>query len=345
MADDVLKPGQVVQGYRVLDTLGKGAQAVVYRVQHTQRRTQHALKVLHTQSDELVARMRREGEIHRRIAHTNVVHVDEVLEVDGAPALVTELVHGITLKDLLEQHVPTHDEARSIFVALLAAIRQAHRQGYVHRDLKPENILLAIEEKGVVPKIMDFGLVKNTDTSESDLQLTRANSIVGTPRYMAPEQIRDPSGVDPRVDLYALGCILYELLVGKPAYAGDRMLSVLSAVFKGRYEPIPQSAPPDLRELCIDLMQPDPDDRPRSALDVIVRLGKPATGAAIPISAEARALFPEPFVLPAEARPKPRKASNALTWAYVMGGLGLLMLGASALLFVLSSLGLFLALG
>jgi serine/threonine-protein kinase len=241
----VLSPGTQVERYEVLDLLGEGGLARVYRVRHTQLGTIHALKLLTLKRDGLAARLLLEGRIQAQLRHPNIVVVSDVVQYEGQPGLIIEYVEGPTLDDWLRTHgPPSVDECLRLFAGVLAAVRAAHASGVLHRDLKPANVLM--QGKRPVAKVADFGIAKvaqGAEVAPAPRGQTRAGVAMGTPGYMAPEQFNDAAGVDARADIFALGTILYELLTGHPAFSGDTLLDTLNAVAEGRYRPLPELNP------------------------------------------------------------------------------------------------------
>ncbi len=235
-----LEPGELVDRYEIQGVLGTGASGIVYRVRHRTLGTVHALKVLTWAHPQLQARLLSEGRAQASVHHPNVVPVTDLLEVSGAPALLMDLVEGPSLERWLEEHRPDIPEAEALFRAILAGVEAAHARGIVHRDLKPANVLMERTADGWTPRVTDFGLAKWT---ESDLGLTRTGMTMGTPGYMAPEQIRCARTVDHRADIFALGCLLYELLTGEAPHAGTDPLTVMNAVAEGQVRPVQTLVP------------------------------------------------------------------------------------------------------
>jgi serine/threonine protein kinase len=237
----MLEPGYTAERYAVEAVIGRGGMAVVYRVRHATLGTHHAMKVLSLGGPGVRERLMQEGRLQGQLRHPNIVAVTDVLEVGGNPALVLELVDGPTLDGWLDQDpTPPIAIAEAMFRAVVGAVHAAHQRGLVHRDLKPGNVLLAPSAGapgGYVPKVTDFGLAKALADEGSSLQRTRSGVTMGTPAYMAPEQIRDARSVDQRADIFALGAILYELVCGAPAFAGADVLSILNAVATGAFQP------------------------------------------------------------------------------------------------------------
>ena len=218
--------------------------AIVYKVKHTQLGTLHALKVLNTPSAQVRDRMLREGRVQGSLRHPNIVPVTDLVEISGSPGLVMEFVDGPTLESLLERYRPTLDQADALATAILEGVAHALRKGFIHRDLKPANVLLANSATGLVPKVTDFGLAKMMGNEEPDgLHHTRSGMIMGTPSYMAPEQIRDSKHVDERADVFSLGVMLYELVSGKKPFVGDDIVKLYTAITSGTFRPIHELVP------------------------------------------------------------------------------------------------------
>ncbi len=237
---ETLVPGQRIERYVVEQQLGQGGMATVYQVRHTSLGTQHALKILSVAGPGMRQRLLLEGKVQASLRHPNIVAVTDVLEVGEAPGLLMEWVQGPSLDDFLRARggVPLElAEAERIFRGILAGVAEAHRQGALHRDLKPANVILA--SPGAIPKVADFGLAKVMVESGGEGHHTRTGTALGTPEYMAPEQIRDAGSADKRADVFSLGCVLYELVVGERAFDGADIVEVFNNVCQGRHGPIP----------------------------------------------------------------------------------------------------------
>ena len=229
--------GDIVERYQIESLLGEGGMAVVYSVRHTTLGTHHALKLLTLTNPKIRERLIREGKVQAGLKHPNVVTVTDVLDVDGAPALLMEKIDGPDLHHWLQEHQPDLDQACHIFDCILSAIEHAHGLDIIHRDLKPANVLMAQDHQGQwVPKVTDFGLAKAL-ARDADPSSTRTGQPMGTPAYMSPEQIRDAKNVDQRTDIFALGCILYELLCGQRTFVGMDTLDVFNRVVSGSFVP------------------------------------------------------------------------------------------------------------
>ena len=216
----------IEERYTVQGLLGRGGMASVYLVHDTRLQVDVALKVLHVPAAAIRDRLVQEGRIQAALKHPNVLNVTDIVDVDGCPGLVMELVLGPSL-DVLLAHCPLGAaDAEALARGILAGVRAAHGAGVIHRDLKPGNVLLARVDDGLVPKVADFGLVKLLGPEGGSG--TRSGLPMGTPQYMAPEQIRGVGDIDQRADLFSLGALFYELFWGVKAFPGDDLLEVFT---------------------------------------------------------------------------------------------------------------------
>ncbi len=249
-----LLPGAVVGRYRVQHLVGRGAMGAVYAAEHLELRRQVALKVVRSDSHrggndaQLRARLVREARAASAVRHPNVVTVHDVLELaDGSPVLVMDLLEGESLRSRLDrQERLSVTEALQIADQVLAALEAAHGQGVIHRDLKPDNIFLCQQSQGEVVKIVDFGIAKLTAVegpAAETVGLTETGMLVGTPHYMAPEQAFSDDEIDHRIDLWAVGVILYECLAGVQPIEGANVAQVLRALAQLAIVPLEQRAP------------------------------------------------------------------------------------------------------
>lgn len=278
-----LEPGSLVDRYVVEERIGEGGMAAVYRVRHQTLKSRHALKVLTITNEGVRKRLVQEGQVQAGLRHPNVVAVSDVLEVGGNPGLLMEYIQGPALDHWLYNYSPDLEEALTVFRGLVAGVAAAHAQGVLHRDLKPANILLHVDDRGVHPKVTDFGLAKVAQVQ--DERMTRTGTTMGTPKYMAPEQIRDASTVDRRADLYSLGVILYELVCGQPPYQDADVIELFTKVAAGDHPP-PRSlnaSLPDPVVTCIDrLLTVDPAGRPTDCAAIFELLGGTEPPAGLP---------------------------------------------------------------
>ncbi|TNE89438.1 MAG: serine/threonine protein kinase, partial [Deltaproteobacteria bacterium] len=232
-----LEPGTEVDRYRVEAEIGRGGMARVYRVRHVTLDTLHALKVLTLSGEELRERLVREGKVQARLDHPNVVPVRDILDLPQGPGLLMDYIEGESLDTWLMHHDPDDAERERLFVAIARGVGFAHAQGVVHRDLKPGNVMMQERHGEWVPRVADFGLAKLLVDDEGDMLQSRTGRPMGTPAYMAPEQVRSAKHVDARADVFALGCILYELFCGHRAFLGGDSLEVFNRITQGRFRP------------------------------------------------------------------------------------------------------------
>lgn len=247
----MLKPGDVVDRYRIEALVGEGGAGSVYRVRHVKLDTTYALKVSHNVKESLRIRFARESRLQAKLRHPNIVAVHDVLETPEVTGLVMDYVAGPSLKDWLLRTKPSLDEVLEVFRGLVEGVAYAHAQGMIHRDIKPSNVLLDTRHGPVVPKITDFGIAKALD--QHDDHATRTGATLGTPAFMAPEQIRDASSVDQRADLYSLGCVLYTLVARRAPFSGTDLIDLFRKVADGDY-PDPRTYAPDLPEYVVQVI-------------------------------------------------------------------------------------------
>jgi serine/threonine protein kinase len=282
-AQDHVDVGSVLrETYEITGVLGRGGMGTVYLAQH--RRLpgkQVAVKVLQgaVASPELHQRFKREAEIVSRLGHPNVVEVLDFNTLEhGTPYLVLEFLRGESLHKRLKRGPVDVQTTFSLIRQVGSALQTAHRAGIVHRDLKPDNIFLVPTDAGGVVaervKLLDFGISKMAD-SDSSLK-TRDAVLIGTPQYMAPEQaLGKNSTVDARTDVFALGCIVYEMLSGRGPFAGELIAEVVYRVVHEQPEPLgklcPQLSPATVSSVE-RAMRKDPGQRYPSVADFVSEL-------------------------------------------------------------------------
>src|SRR5262245_58216912 len=271
--------GSRIGAYEVLAKLGEGGMGEVYRARDTRLARDVAIKILpsaFTAEPDRVARFEREALVLASLNHPYIATIHGIEESDGVRALVMELVDGVTVTERLAQGAMPIDEALGVARQIAEALDAAHGNGIVHRDLKPSNI--KVTSSGLV-KVLDFGLAKPMrsegawkDMSEAPTIMgadaTREGMIVGTVSYMSPEQARGQD-VDRRTDVWAFGCVLYEMLTGRRAFDGQGVTDTLSRVLQ--LEPdftrLPNDTPPALRRLLSRCLEKDRNKRlPQLAL-------------------------------------------------------------------------------
>lgn len=270
----------IAHHYKVEEVIGEGGWGRVYRASHTNLpNLQVAVKTLHSflASDaDKVRRFQQEAESVSRLSHPNIVHIVDfgVLE-NGQPYLVMDFVKGLTLTKLIKTDgVFSADETVGIALQCCAALAQAHERGIVHRDIKPSNILLERDSSGrPLVRLVDFGLAKLTIENEEFRSLTGSGEVIGTPAYMSPEHCSGHP-VDARSDIYSLGCVLYEMLAGKPPIDSTNYLECIARHVNEPAMPFSKSkppieVPPGLENIILRCLEKSPDDRFQSASDML----------------------------------------------------------------------------
>lgn len=264
-----------------LRPLTSGGMGEVWEGHDTRLKREVAVKFLKfpdgVHDEELVRRFLRESRVTARLQHPGVPAVFDQGTHEGRPYLVMQRIHGVTVSDLIaEEGALPIGWAAAIAAQVCAVLTAAHHASLVHRDLKPSNVML--EPEGTV-KVLDFGLAVALDLSDFS-QITRTGQLIGTPAYMAPEQIA--SGISsPRSDLYALGCTLYQMLAGQLPFTGATSYDTMNKQVSAPPPPLHiyrPEVPDPLADLVLHLLAKNPKDRPRSAQEVYERLLPFATG-------------------------------------------------------------------
>jgi hypothetical protein len=295
-----LATGRTVGPWVVDGRLGQGGIADVWAVHDARSGVPAALKVLRIPSPDIRARLLLEARALAAIDHPNVVRAIGVLDVDGSPGLVMERIVGPSLRELLARMRPDVAQATALGAGILAGVAAAHDHGLAHRDLKPANVLLAVEGGGLIPKIVDFGLAKILAGDGPGDDRTVTGTPIGTPAYMAPEQIRDARAADARSDVFALGAVLYELLAGRRAFDGADVLALYGAVAAGIVAPLDAAVPAHLRDAVSRALAVDPSARPADASALLALWGAAPAGPAGPGTWPEAALasaMPEPVAV------------------------------------------------
>ncbi len=282
-----LESGQRLGHYEVECRLGEGGMGAVYRARDTRLGRSVALKVLRADAaddPELIQRLEREARVVSRLSHPNICALYDVGREDGIDFLVMEYLEGETLGERLQRGVMPLDEILTIGLDVAAALDAAHGQGLVHRDLKPGNVMLTPHGA----KLLDFGLAKavledrgpvildggDAAGPATALPMTAKGAIIGTVHYMAPEQL-EGNPVDAQADLFAFGCLLYEMATLERAFAGDNLPSVMVKVLSEQPPPLRERAPgmPAVLERLVGVcLEKDPRERWSTAHDLALQL-------------------------------------------------------------------------
>ncbi len=262
-----LRPDELLADrYEILEVAGRGGMAVVFRARDRKLDREVAIKMLREElaaNAVAVSRMIREARAIASLHHPSILKLHDVCE-QRPPYLVMELLKGRTLEEAFSDSSWPLDDRIRVLAEVAVAAHAAHEHGVVHRDLKPGNVLL--EESGRVV-VMDFGLAHLVD---AETRLTRSGATLGTPAYMAPEQVRaDAGGVDRRTDVYALGVMLYEALAGRTPHQAESAAKLYEKILREEAAPAihpRSSAERDLQTICLKAMSKDPRDRYATAL-------------------------------------------------------------------------------
>ncbi len=295
-SDDLFAVDELVGGrYRVHRLVGKGGMGEVYEARDTKTERRVALKTVKPEllgNSKILRRFEREVDFSRRIDHPNVLEIYDVFQApidkelnifgnrlpvsDEVPCMVMEFLDGETVADrLMSGHRFTPQEVRPIVCQVAAALAAAHHTGIVHRDLKPDNMFLVQQGDGSKVRVVltDFGAARQA-VAQHDEALTASNVIIGTPEYMAPEQLELEAAM-PASDLYTLGLVMFEMLTSKPAFEAE---SPIKMVFKRVQEeaPSPRLHVPDLdpiwEEVVLRCLRRDPQERYSDCTDLIIAL-------------------------------------------------------------------------
>jgi tRNA A-37 threonylcarbamoyl transferase component Bud32 len=284
-------PGTVIAAkYRLDRVLGQGGMGVVWAAERLDTGEKVAIKLLKEDDDDAEARRRflREGRAAQAVQHPHVVTILEVIELeDGAPAIVMERLEGESLDAKLRRdHRIGLAELAHILVPVISAVGTAHAAGVIHRDLKPANIFLcrAVGD-ACVPKVLDFGIAKLTTLDDAAMRSTgiTTTAVLGTPAYMAPEQVFGESDLDHGADVWALGLILYHCLSGVLPTKAENIGQVLKNVLAKPFDPLDQlvpEVPEDVSRLVARMLDRDRDGRPADLREVLGVLERYATSTA-----------------------------------------------------------------
>ena len=291
--------GHSLGRYQILEPLGEGGMAIVYKAYDTRLESEVAVKVIRIERlapeilQRAMKRFEREAKSLAQLTHPNLVKVLDYGEYEGQPYLVMPYLMGGTLKQKMKGQPMQWQEAARLLIPIARALDYAHKRNLIHRDVKPSNIL--ITESGE-PMLTDFGVAKIID-EEATLDLTGTSAAVGTPEYMAPEQATSKN-IDHRADIYALGIVFYEMVTGRRPFQADTPLAVL---FKQASEPLPRpsqfipSLPDDVEKILLKALTKRPEDRYQGMGEVVHAMESLLSGIA-------------PTVMPQSAPSKPQAA-------------------------------------
>jgi serine/threonine protein kinase len=254
-------PGEQVGAYRVIEQLGQGGMATVYKAYHPALDRYVALKVLHPaflEDKNFQARFVREAKLVAKLEHPNIVPIYDFAEHEGRPYLVMKFIEGITLKAHISQGSIGNEEVLRIVEAVGAALAYAHKRGILHRDVKPSNVILASDGQIY---LADFGLARIAQSGETTLT---TDMVIGTPQYISPEQALGKKDLDEGTDIYSFGVMLYEMTVGRVPFSADTPFSIIHDHI---YTPLPlpsvenQSVSADLERVLLKALAKERSDR------------------------------------------------------------------------------------
>jgi len=274
--------GEQLGNYRLGQRLGEGAMGVVFAAEHVVLRKRAAVKVLQpalAEDVDLLERFFREARATAAIHHPGIVDIYDFGYHQGAPYIVMELLHGESLRTRLRgRNAVSLAHAATFGRQIANALVAVHELGIIHRDLKPDNLFLVPDTDlpgGQRIKVLDFGIAKLHSSLSIGDGLTAVGSAMGTALYMSPEQCRGAADLDHRCDIYALGCILFELLAGRPPFSGESMLQLIE---QHLHAPVPSvrlqcpHVPAAFDELLVRMLAKRPQDRPATMRDVATAL-------------------------------------------------------------------------
>jgi serine/threonine-protein kinase len=276
-SDSSIIPKTVLDGkYQVGPVIGSGGMGRVYEATHIEIGRKVAIKHLHAQysnDSQVIKRFQQEAQLAGSIGHDNICEVTDIgTTEDGSPYLVMPLLKGHPLSDLLSNDEPLQiSRLVDIICQTLSALQAAHHENIVHRDLKPDNIFISkFGDREDFVKLLDFGISKILD-QDSVSNLTQTGTVVGTPHYMSPEQAQGKKDLDQRVDIYAIGVILYEGLTGQRPFEGDSYNELLFKIVAGPLDTptiINPSVPPNVEKVVLKAMSRDRGHRFESAVEM-----------------------------------------------------------------------------
>ncbi|MEL7233434.1 MAG: serine/threonine-protein kinase, partial [Chloroflexota bacterium] len=264
-----LQPGQHIGKYIIEERIGSGGMAVVYRARHKQLQKDVALKMMHesiADDPDLLQRFLREAQIVSRLSHPNIVGLFDYDAENNQSFLVMQYINGRALKWHLRKRVLPLAEINTICTAIANALTYAHENDVLHRDVKPGNVIIA--EDGT-PFLTDFGLARVVSQGESSLS---AGMIVGTPHYLSPEQASGEYEIGPAADIYALGVMLYEMVVGRVPFAAETPHAIVhDQIYTAPPRPtlVNPEIPADVEDVLMRVLEKDPSERYTTANDLM----------------------------------------------------------------------------
>ena len=320
---ETLRLGHVLGNYRLIRKLGEGGVGSVYEGEHVRLGRKMALKVLHPDvaSAETIARFFNEARAVNEIKHPNILDVEDFVTADtGEHYLIMELLVGEDLRTVISRDgLLSPSRVTKIGEQVASALAAIHRAGIVHRDLKPDNIYLIQKDGEELIKLLDFGIAKFLDEKQG---LTRDGMTMGTPEYMAPEQILTSGKPGSQADLYSLGMMLYECLAGAPAFTATTTAAILRGHISDPIVPPSQrrgeQLPPALESVVLKCLEKDPANRFKTADEIVEAL---AADRIVEVVSVTRAVTARTMKAPK----KPTSRALQMLPAFVMAGAALVL--------------------
>jgi Flp pilus assembly protein TadD/predicted Ser/Thr protein kinase len=309
-----IAPGENVGPYRVLEQLGSGGMATVFKSYHAALDRYVAIKILHPAfkaDPQFFERFKREARIVAKLEHPNIIPVYDFNEHHGEPYLVMRFVEGDTLKPRMQGHPMPPNEVLRLMRPVCEALAYAHAQGVLHRDIKPSNIMVTKEGNVFVT---DFGLARMVEAGESTLS---QDMMVGTPQYISPEQAQGMRNLDGRTDIYSLGVVLYEMLTGRVPFSAD---TPFATIHDHIYTPLPPPSSlnpnidPAVERMLLKALSKDPNDRYATATDLLQALEKALGGQIAATPTIARPAAVETVLAPTPAAKSQKKGLPWWVW-------------------------------
>jgi len=291
----------VIGQYRILEHIGQGGMATVYKAYHPRLDRLVAIKMIHRHfldDNNFVARFEREAQIVAKLEHPNIVPVYDFAEYGGQPYIVMKFIEGAPLKDALDEGPIPVADALHVMTHVTSALDYAHSKGVLHRDIKPSNIML---DKDATPYLADFGLARIVTGGATTLS---ADMLIGTPYYMSPEQGRGEETVDHRADIYSLGIVLYELLTGTVPYRSGTPYSIINQHITEPLKPPSEynpDIPPGVEAVILRATAKDREARYQSAGEMLTALRQSLVGEDMPSLPDAQPLV-QSVLLASKAR-------------------------------------------
>jgi len=303
--------GENIGPYRIIEQLGQGGMATVYKAYHAALDRYVALKVLHPAFHEdqtFTARFQREARVVAKLEHPNIVPVYDYSEHEMRPYLVMKYIEGDTLKARLNKGPLSSEEIEQVVNSVGSALSYAHKQGILHRDIKPSNVLIATD--GVM-YLADFGLARIAQAGESTLS---SDSIMGTPQYISPEQAMGKKDLNEGTDLYSFGVMLYEMVVGQVPFSADTPFSIIHDHI---YTPLPlpmdinPEVPEPVQRVLLKALAKDRKDRFETVNEMVKAFRDAWTEAGVPMQGTSITMRPASLKQAAQTQSKPKQESIA----------------------------------